>query len=415
MRILQLCKKFPYPLKDGESIAVTYLSKALQDLGCEMTLLCMNTTKHYTELKTLPKDFNHYKEILVTKLDNAIKPVDAFKNLFSKESYHVSRFVSKEFEEELIRLLERKTFDVIQLETLYLAPYIEIIRQHSDALITMRAHNVEHEIWERITQNTKLLPKKWYLGHLAKKLKNYEISKLNDYDYLITVTDKDLKKFKKLGYRNGAASSPIGIDVSDYNRNKLDLKHPLSMCFIGSLDWMPNLEGLDWFLEHVWPKVKATYPNLKMHVAGRNTPSKIKQLEAGELHIHGEVASAIRFISDHPIMIVPLFSGSGMRVKILEGLALGRIIITTSMGLEGIDARHMQEVMIADTPEEFMQCIEFCHNYPSKLKSISKNAKSFVKQHYDNQNNASELKDLYQKLLIKYRNKNIEKPSVKTN
>jgi hypothetical protein len=75
----------------------------------------------------------------------------------------------------------------------------------------------------------------------------------------------------------------------------------------------------------------------------------------------------------------------------------------------------MQEVMIADTPEEFMQCIEFCHNYPSKLESISENAKSFVKQHYDNQNNASELKDLYQKLLIKYRNKNIEKPSVKTN
>lgn len=404
MKILQLCKKFPYPLKDGESIAVTYLSKALHELGCEITLLCMNTTKHYTELKSLPKDFNHYKEILVTKLDNTINPVDAFKNLFSKESYHVSRYVSEEFELKLTELLKRETFDIIQLETLYLAPYVDTIRRYSDALITMRAHNVEHEIWERITQNTKLLPKKWYLRHLAKKLKNYEIDKLNDYDYLITVTDKDLKKFKKLGYRNGAVSSPIGIDVSDYNRNKLNVDHPLSMCFIGSLDWMPNLEGIDWFLQQVWPQLTQNFPSLQLHVAGRNTPEKIKQLEVGDLYIHGEVPSAIRFISSHPIMIVPLFSGSGMRVKILEGLALGRVVITTTLGLEGIDARHMEEVMIADTPEEFMQCIEFCHKYPSKLQSISEKAKVFVKRHYDNQNNASELRNLYQRLLEKYKN-----------
>ena len=402
MKILQLCKKFPYPLKDGESIAVTYLSKALHDLGCEMTLLCMNTTKHYMEMSKLPTDFNHYKSIHVTELDNFIKPFDAFKNLFSKESYHVSRFVCNDFEDKLIELLKSEQYDIVQLETLYLAPYVDVIRKHTNALITMRAHNVEHEIWERITENTRLLPKKWYISYLTKKLKRYEIDKLNDYDYLVAVTDKDLKKFKKLGYKNGAVASPIGIDISDY-QNK-DLKYEdLSMCFIGSLDWMPNLEGLDWFLANVWDDVKLNFPDLELHVAGRNTPSKIQELQSQNLKIHGEVRSAIQFINQHPIMIVPLFSGSGMRVKILEGLALGRIIITTSLGLEGIDATHMKEVMIADSPQEFLECIDFCHNYPGKLVEISSRAKTFVKRHYDNQTNASDLKDLYFRLLKKYK------------
>ena len=88
MKILQLCKKFPFPLKDGESIAVTYLSKALHDLGCDITLLCMNTTKHYTEVDELPENFNHYSSIHVTEIDNSIKPFHAFLNLFTKDSYH---------------------------------------------------------------------------------------------------------------------------------------------------------------------------------------------------------------------------------------------------------------------------------------------------------------------------------------
>lgn len=407
MKILQLCKKFPYPLKDGESIAVTYLSQALHNLGCEITLLCMNTTKHYSDPTSIPDKFNHYKAIHVTSLDNSIKAFDAFKNLFSKDSYHISRFVSQDFEKSLIEVLQSEKFDIVQLETLYLAPYVEIIRKHSDALITMRAHNVEHEIWERITSNTKLLPKKWYISYLAKKLKKYEIEKLNEYDYLVAVTDKDLKKFKNLGYKNGAIASPIGIDVSDYRKSEINLDK-LSMCFIGSLDWMPNLEGLGWFLENVWPKVEAKFPEVEFHVAGRNTPKEIRELASGNLNIHGEVPSAIKFISSHPIMVVPLFSGSGMRVKIIEGLALGRIIITTTMGLEGIDAQNKKEVLIADTPEQFLECLEFCYKFPNKLEEISKRASLFVGKYYDNQSNANSLKELYSSLLVKYKTKTTE-------
>ena len=105
MKILQLCKKFPFPLKDGESIAVTYLSQALNELGCEITLLAMNTSKHHFNIKNLPEHFNHYSSIEVVEIDNRIKLLGALANLFSNQSYHVVRFISEEFREVLIRLL----------------------------------------------------------------------------------------------------------------------------------------------------------------------------------------------------------------------------------------------------------------------------------------------------------------------
>lgn len=398
MKILQLCKKFPYPLKDGESIAVTYLSNALADQGCEITLLSMNTTKHYTDVSQLPEEFNHYKEIHVTKLDNSLNVIDAFKNLFSKDSYHVSRFICSDFEQKLIELLTENQYDVVQLETLYLAPYIETIKKHSNAIITMRAHNVEYEIWDRISSNTKFLPKKWYLKYLTSKLKRFELSHLNDYDYLIAVSDRDLKEFKKLGYKNGAMASPIGLNVNNYFNISPKQVVSQDICFIGALDWMPNMEGLLWFLDNVWPQVTEIFPDLKFHVAGRNTPDSLLKMNRKNVIIHGEVDNAIDFISSYNAMIVPLFSGSGMRVKILEGMALGKTVISTTLGMEGIGAEDGQHLLIADTPNSFIEAISTIVNDSNLNATIGANARQFVEDFYDHNHNAQKLLQKYKEL-----------------
>jgi glycosyltransferase involved in cell wall biosynthesis len=397
MRILQLCKKFPYPLKDGESIAVTYLSKALHDLGCEVTLLSMNTTKHYVDTDRLPEDFNHYKEIHATQLDNSLKTFDAIRNLFSKESFHISRFVCSDFKNKLTELLLTNEYDVVQLETLYLTPYIDVIKAHSNAIITLRAHNIEFEIWERITSNTKYSLKRWYLGYLTGKLKRYELENLNNYDYLIAVSERDLKKFKSLGYKNGAIASPIGLDIRHYNTEY----HPPAtndLCFIGALDWIPNMEGLIWFLTNVWPAVHQKFPDIKLHVAGRNTPPSLFQQEWPNVIIHGEVENGIEFMAQYMAMVVPLFSGSGMRVKILEGMALGKVIITTSMGKEGIHAEDGKHLLEGNTADEFVEKIaQLVLNKVDKA-AIGKAARTFVEQHYDHGVNALKLLEKYKSL-----------------
>jgi glycosyltransferase involved in cell wall biosynthesis len=395
MKILQLTKKFPYPQKDGEAIAISNLSKALRDLGCEMTLLSMNTKKHFFDINMLPADFDQYKTIHCVDVDSELKIKDAFFNLFSEESYHIQRFVSKDFDEKLKDVLSASDFDVVQLETLYLAPYIPTIRKYSNALVAMRAHNVEHEIWERITQNTALLPKKWYLSHLTEKLKDYEVRQLDNFDILVPVTERDEQRFRQLGFKNGATATPIGVDYKDHQPDYSVFKKPLSISFIGSLDWMPNQEGLTWFLENVWDKATQKYPSLTLHIAGRNCPDWIRALEGEHIKIYGEVPCAATFVNQHPLTIVPLLSGSGMRAKILEGMALGKVVISTSVGLEGIDARDKKEVLLADTPEAILEALDFCFQHPQNLPLIGAAAHRFVYDRYNNLQIARRLVDTY--------------------
>lgn len=403
MRILQLCKKFPFPLKDGESIAVTYLSKAFADLGCEVTLLSMNTTKHYIDTDQLPEDYNHYKHIHTTVVDNRLKWHKALSNLFTEDSYHVSRFVSEEYRQQLINLLQTNEYDVIQLETMYLTPYIETIREHSSAIISLRAHNIEYEIWERIASNTKFLLKRLYLNHLAKKLRNYELQNLNEYDYLVAISDRDLFKFKTLGYKNGAMTSPVGLDLREYQDFTNTQYKPLTLCFIGALDWIPNRSGLDWFLSEVWPEVLRSFPTAEFHIAGRHTPQELLALKMKGVIVHGEVDDSRKFMATYGPMVVPLFSGSGMRVKIIEGMALGKCIISTSIGMEGINVAHKHEIFVANTTKEFVDVINDIFNNPIRQNQVGKNAQRFVQKTYDYKKIAQDLISKYKTLKNRYK------------
>jgi glycosyltransferase involved in cell wall biosynthesis len=395
MKILQLCKKFPYPQKDGESIAIANLSKSLTELGCDVHLFAMNTRRHHVDIDALGAEIDHYQQVYAIDVDNTIKPLDALSNLIKRQSYHISRFESDNFKENLVRLLKRETFDVIQLETIYLTPYIDLIREYSNAVVAMRAHNIEHEIWERITENTSFLPKKWYLSHLTRQLKDFEVKNLNKYDLLVAISDADLLKFKNLGYKNGAVSTPVGLEIAKYqNRNGVK-DSDVSLSFIGSLDWRPNLEGLMWYVKNVDKLVERGV----LHIAGRNTPDAVRKLSSDKIKVHGEVPDARSFIANHEIMIVPLLSGSGMRVKILEGMAMGKIVVTTSKGMEGIDAEDGVNILIADTPEDFASKINWAASNIEEAELIGKNAQTFISQQFDSQEIAKQLLSSYEYVL----------------
>lgn len=400
MKILQLCKKFPYPLKDGESIAVNTLSRSLVEMNAEVTLLAMNTTKHYYAAPEYPSELNHYKEIFTVKVDNQIRLTDAFLNLFSKESYHISRFISPAFQRELLRLLRSRDYEVIQLETLYLAPYIPVIRQHSDAIIVMRTHNVEYEIWERIAGNTRTRWKRWYLKHLTAKLKRYEREQLNQCDLLAPISPRDEKQFQALGPCATSTVIPIGLDASFYQPDYDSFHRPLSVSFIGSLDWMPNQEGLKWFLDKVWGRVSKEFPELQLHVAGRNTPDWLLRRKQKNLVVHGEVSDARAFINQHSLMVVPLLSGSGMRAKILEGMALGKVVLSTRLGLEGIPAVHGENVFIADTPQSFLEAFRKCTAEHKQLEYFGRKARGFVVDNYNSHTIAKKLLQFYTSLTV---------------
>jgi len=356
------------------------LAKSLSDNGAAVSLLAMDTVRHPAKNPKGALDF--YQEVYKVKVDNAIKPWKAFLNLFSSKSYHVERFESEAFENRLKEILQKQRFEIVQLETCYLASYIPVIRKFSDAKIVLRTHNLEHEIWERIAENANPV-KGAYLRYLAKKLKAFEQRQLSKVDYMAAISSKDLSQFRALGFKGTGKVVPIGLDTAEYVPAFNSYKRPIAIGFIGSLDWMPNQEGLKWFLDNMWSELKAEFKTIELHIAGRNAPDWIKNISQGGIYFHGEVKCAKSFINQYSVMLVPLLSGSGMRAKILEGMALGKVVLTTSVGLEGINAENKKEVLIADNIQEFKSSLAYCYASNGSLEKIGRNALDLVDRQYN--------------------------------
>ncbi len=395
MKVLQLCKKYPYPVKDGEALAITRLAWAMWQQGAEVWALVMNTHKHRYEGQAPLDELNCYHHIAAVSVDNRPRLGAAVKNLFSGRSYHIERFLSEAYARQLSQILRRESFDVVQLETAFLLPYVPFIREHSRARVVLRAHNVESEIWERIAIHSPPL-KRWYLQVQARRLKAYEKNHVNDADLLVAISERDRDTFLSWGLHKPALVVPIGLDPAEYLPDEACFHRPLSLCFIGALDWWPNVEGLRWFLHKVWtPFLASSFPQLSFHIAGRNTPSWLLRLKMPRVHVHGEVPDARAFINAHPVMIVPLLSGGGMRAKIVEAMALGRVVISTSIGLEGIAARHREEVLIANDAPTFAEAVRFSLEQKHDLPNIGRRARAFCVQHFDYMKAAEPLLEAY--------------------
>ena len=401
MKILQLTNKTPYPPSDGGSIAVLSLAVGLADLGHELSLLSMRTLKHSFYIEDIPKEFSDKIKFISVDVPAKISKRSLLQNyLLSDQPYTASRFISEDYSLKLIDILSKNKFDIIQLEGLYLAPYIALIKRHSQAPIVMRAHNVEHEIWERVRANTNNKIKKIYLRNLNKKLKKFELSYLKDYDYLLPITERDGKRFCKLGYKKDYYTLVTGIDINRYNFNPKKTEYP-SLFHLGSLDWEPNLEGLRWFLSEIWPEILKKQSNIKFYIAGRNASSEtIKYLKSFKNVVYdGEVLDANSYINSKAIMLVPLLSGSGMRIKIIEGMALAKAIVSTAVGTEGISAKDGKEILIAENEKEFIEkTLQLIQDHEF-YKKISVNARLFIEEEFDNSKIVSHLVKQYEKLI----------------
>lgn len=398
MKILQICSKIPFPPKDGGSIAMNILTHGLINAGNRVHVLAVNTPKHFIKDEDIDADYRNKTNYRSVFINTSVKPIDAILNLFSSQSYNIIRFYSADFEKVLIEQLKKENYDLIHLETLWVAPYVEVIRKHSKAKIVLRSQNVEFMIWERLAEDAGNPLKKMYLRLLAKRLKKYELGILNKYDAIATITELDAVVFKKMGCTIPIVHVPFGIDLEKYKIDTSNLEKP-SVFHIGAMDWRPNADGINWFLKDVWMKVVAKHANVKLYLAGRNMPEWMMQLKQENVVVEGEVPDSHKFINSKSIMIVPLTSGGGMRVKIIEGMAFGKTIISTAVGAEGIDYTDGKDLLIANTENEFADAIDKCLNDTAFSDSVGKNARKLAETKYDNQLICNKLSDFYKSLL----------------
>ncbi|MBR1774228.1 MAG: glycosyltransferase [Bacteroidales bacterium] len=398
MNILQLCYKPPYPATDGGTIDMYSIGQGFVNLGHKVKVLTFYSDKNPFQKDTLPQNYIDTYKPEAIYVDLKPNVFDALLYVFIARSYIVERFVSARMKNKLISVLQQDNYDIVQIESINLVPYIPVIRQFSDAKIGFHCPNVEHLIWQRIYRNEKRnIFKRWYFKNTAQNMKYYEQNHINDFDVVFPVTDVDAQYFKQLGCKKTCIGVPIGFDILEDLPDVMQEEN--SLFHIGSMNWFPNEQGIKWFLNEVWEKILQTTPQVKLYLAGRHMSLYFRNGNWKNVNVMGEVPDSTLFMCSKQIMVVPLLSGSGIRIKILEAMSLSKTVVATTIAAEGIMYENGVNILIADTPEEFAAAIKKLIEDKEYCRQIGENAGKLIKEKYDTNTVAQQIIDEYEKLL----------------
>lgn len=377
MHVLHLTNKPIYPLLDGGCVAMNQLSKLIEQQGFDIKNLTIETNKHRFNLEDFPQSFQTHQNPEAVLLNTDVTIGGAIKNLLTRKSYNLSRFKDEAFDEKLIEILQQSTFDIIICESIYLLPYLEVIRKNSKAKIVVRTHNVEFDIWKRLAKNSSVA-KRWYLNNLSKSLKKEEIELLQSADAILAISESDATLFKESGIKTPISVIPVAIEKTEDKVN-----NPFaSFHHIGSMNWAPNVEAVEHLISTLFPAIRKVIPEAELHLAGSFFPSTLKSNPLTGIVVHGFVEDRFEFISNYGIKLVPLKSGSGVRIKLLQSLSNGVPIVTTEIGIEGLSKGIEKALMISDNDANFISNAIELYKNDELRKQLSNNAREYIHEHY---------------------------------
>jgi glycosyltransferase involved in cell wall biosynthesis len=396
MKILQLCHKPPMPARDGGCIAMNNITQGLLMGGHRVKVLTIFTAKHDLDLDSLSEDYLNATRIEGVFVDTEVNMVDAFSSYITSDSYNVNRFFSVDFDIRLTTILKREQFDVVHLESLFMTPYVATIKRYTQTPVILRSHNLEFIIWEKIARGTRNPFKRIYLSYLARKLREYELSAMNHVHGIAAISDEDRKRYLDLGVRKPICTVPFGINPDDYASS--DDASELALFHLGAMDWSPNVEGIRWFLDSIWPAIHLKFPELKLYLAGRNMPAEFLDRRDPNVVFCGDVPDARAFVKSKKIMIVPLLSAGGIRVKIIEGMALGKLVISTTLGADGLNCMDGVQLMLADRKEQWLEKLEMLLGDADLRDRLAQNAIRHIHSNFTLQAVTAKLISFYKEL-----------------
>ena len=373
LKVFHFSNKPPFPLKDGGCIAISSILKSLLSTpSLKVTHFTLYTHKHPFNAESYPQSWLKRMDVHAGYVDTKTNILGAFSHLLKNKSYNVTRFYDKKIAEKVEEELERGQYNVAILESIYLLPYLQLFKDKGVKVI-VRTHNIEHQIWAGMSDNTASLLKGWYYRKLAKQLLTYELNELSKVNGIISITEEDAKFFQQFEPEVMTTAIPTSVKTNfpaaDYSKS--------DFYFLGAMDWMPNQEGIQWMIKEVIPEgLKGT----QFYVGGKSL--KEKEFDHPSVVNCGEIKNAIDFITDHGICVIPMQSGSGLKIKLLENMAMGKPIITTTEGVRGVNITHNKEVLIADDPDEFRELM-YKLNLDEKLrKRLGTQSKLYIRNNY---------------------------------
>jgi glycosyltransferase involved in cell wall biosynthesis len=347
MNVLIIDEEVPWPLDTGKRLRTYNLVQRLQREH-SITYLCYGTLD-----AVLPDCPN----VTLVTLPSPILEQQGIRfywsllcNLLSPNPYIVDRHYSQPLADKVATLVAQGSFDLLHCEW---TPYTENIRHLFGRIPTvLSAHNVEAQIWERYYQTETNPLKKAYIYLQWKKLARYEAQAAQRYTSISTVSEPDRDIFIRTYHCPQTEVVPNGVDEQYFAPVEGNVQ-PGSMVFTGSMDWRPNQDGVKYFIEEVFPLIRHHIPGATFTVVGRKPPQWLIDLAGvtDGITVTGTVDDVRPYIARSALYVVPLRVGGGSRLKILEAFAMEKIVLSTSVGAEGLAVEEGKTILLRDTPQ----------------------------------------------------------------
>ncbi len=312
------------------------------------------------------------------KKPKILKILMAFFALFSKKPY-LSAFIhyQRRMAQKIQQITKEEKFDIVHLDHLDAAIYLKDCGNQPTYL---DEHNYESGLLKSVIQSTSNFAIRYFFKNQYKKLKYFEKHVLNSVHYIGTVSKNDANLIRETAPCAKIYVIPNGVDLTYFD----GIRQPTSsrLLSIGSLDWTPNVKGLIWFLDHVWPLIHNRFPALEFQIVGRNPPKILLQRINDKINIFANVPDVRKYMRHASVFVVPLFAGGGTRLKVLEAMAMRIPIVATPVGVEGITCTNTKDVLIAESAKEFAEKISLILNCPNSTLNMSNTARKLVEQKY---------------------------------
>jgi glycosyltransferase involved in cell wall biosynthesis len=332
--------------------------------------------------------------------------VDLARSIVSALPFAVWRYKSDSLTAWLRRSVSRDKFDVVVVD--FLAPAASV----PDSLpvpVVLFEHNVETEIWRRHAESATRYFSRRLFRLQETRMRRFEQHLCKQSDLVVAVSDSDAEVLERDFGADRPIPVPTGVDTEYFRPQEVHtrVRAAALFVFVGSMDWLPNEEGVRWFCDAMWPGIRAMLPHARFRIVGRSPSPSILALasEANGVEVTGSVPDVRPHLEQATAMVVPLRIGGGTRLKIFEAMGMECPVISTTIGAEGLPVEHAVHLLIADGVEATIQaCCDIVSN-PGLASSLSENAAAFVRTHHSWSGVARAFSDACSQAIQRYNNK----------
>jgi glycosyltransferase involved in cell wall biosynthesis len=380
MKVLLLTQVLPYPPDSGPKIKTWNVLKCLAARH-EVTLVSFVRGDQSAQAAHLQKTC---KAVHTVEMRRGVQhDLAAFaRSLVARQPWMMLRDDRPAMRQMVDRLAASENFDIAYADQLNMGQYAARVAGARKVLDT---HNALWLLYKRLSETMKPGPQKILLSRDWRLLKTYEGRLCREFDAVTAVSEEDKTALEEaLGRKSEMLVLPITVDKDEM---PLVERQPGAdhILHFGTMYWPPNIDGVRWFLDAIWPLVLAQRPQTTFDLVGSRPPQDLVALgqQDARLRVTGYVEDPLPYLQSAGAFIVPLRAGGGIRVKILEALSRGLPIVTTSLGCEGIAVQHNREALIADTPEAFAAAILRLLADPALGQTLARNGRSLLEARYD--------------------------------